>query len=99
MNVAFTPNPRFLEDLAADADTVGALDSFAEKALDAAKQASPSATFNRRLSVELVDGRPALVSTWSLWHIIEYGTEQSPAYQPLAAGVEAAGLQLTDGGS
>jgi len=45
------------------------------------------------------DGVYATVTTSDpAWHIIEYGTADTPAYAPMRAGAEAAGLRFRDTG-
>lgn len=97
--MSFIPNPDFVDELEADPETVTCMEDFANTALDAARAVSPSKTFSDRLSVEVNGSDVALVSDWSLWAIIEYGSVNNPPYAPMRLGLQAAGLTLTDDGS
>lgn len=94
--MAFTANPRFLDELKEDPATRATMQGFANRALEFARIESPSKTFSDRLDVEVDGDEVALISTWSLWAIIEYGSVNNPPYAPMRRGIEAAGLQLTD---
>lgn len=94
----FTPNPKFLGELAADPASRRVMEGFANTALEFARLESPSKTFSDRLGVEVNGDEVALVSNWSLWSIIEFGSVNNPPYAPMRRGLEAAGLQLTDDG-
>lgn len=93
-----TPNPKFVDELRADPATRAAMEGFANTALEFARLESPSKTFSERLDVEVSGDEVALVSNWSLWAIIEYGSVNNPPYAPIRRGIEGAGLQLTDDG-
>jgi hypothetical protein len=97
--MTFIPNPSFVDELSADPATQSCMEGFANTALEFAQAISPSKTFSERLSVQVDGDDIAVVSDWSLWAIIEYGSVNNPPYAPIRLGIEAAGLQLTDDGS
>lgn len=98
MNVRFTPNPAFEEEMAHDAVNHEKMKELAQVALDAAAAATTSRQFQERLAIEDGETGPELVVRWSLWHLIEYGSVNNAPEAPLRRGLEAAGLVLTDGG-
>lgn len=98
MIATFIANPHFLEDLNADGATRLAMLEFANRALDFARVISPSKTFSDRLSVQEDGDKVAMVSNWSLWAIVEFGSVNNPPYAPIRLGVEAAGLHFVDDG-
>jgi hypothetical protein len=100
MDIRFTPNPAFEAELAADPATHGAMVSFGRTALAGAQAAAPVRTGRYRDSLELLDDgeQVALISTSSLWGLIEYGSVNNSPSAPLRRGVEAAGLPFSDTG-
>lgn len=97
MGVRFVPNPNFARQVLRDPEAGKVLETVAVIAQNAIKTASPTHKFTRTVRTPTLvlgpDGQTArIVTTSSIWHILEYGSVNNPPYRPLAAGVQAAGL-------
>lgn len=90
----FILNPKFEEELGADAATKAAILVFANDALAGAQAAAPVLVGTYRES--LFADETGLGSTSSLWALIEYGSMHNPPSAPLRRGVEGAGVKWSD---
>lgn len=97
--VVYVPDPYFLDGMRRDVDNNEQMMEFAKIALSTAVVKSPGRA-KRWLKLATDEkGQPVLISTSSIWHLIEYGSVHNSPYAPLRRGVQACGAKFVDPGA
>lgn len=91
----FIPNPALLSELESSAGMKDALKEAAEAGASEARRIAPVDTGDYQDSIHVEEGDGVqLVADVPYAIYVELGTEDTPAFQPLRRGLEAAGLKL-----
>ena len=95
------PNPLFEQEVNNDPEVRAKLYAAAGEGVQAVRLASGgfrnTGHFMRSLSVQWRNGKPAVHSTDSFAHLIEYGSSKNPPYAPFRRGLRAAGFRVEEG--
>jgi hypothetical protein len=90
--VTYVPNPLFEEEVQVQPQHQRGMRRITEVVAEAVRMLAPHKTGYYERRVRAVGTKIRTLDVF--WHLVEYGSKNSPAYAPLRRGIRAAGLHF-----